>query len=192
LHGHVGLLLCTCAFWVFGGLALIPTWAYSTLAGWTFGLPLGLASALAGFLGAALVAYGIARRASGHGVIELISEKPKWQAVYDALLAGGFWRTLCIITLIRIPPAPPFAMTNVIMAAARAPVAPFAIGTVLGLAPRTAFVVFTAAGLEQLDFRDPQQSLGPLLLGLAAAAAVILILVALAKRAVDHMTRPEA
>lgn len=55
------------------------------------------------------------------------------------------------------------------MAAIKVPVGPFAIGTLLGLAPRTAAVVFVGAGLSQLDFSNRQQT------GMFAAGAVVTV-----------------
>ena len=185
-HGWVGVLAYVVAYWVLGGLALLPTYAHSALGGWAFGVGVGLSAALSSFAGAALVAYWIARKASGERVTQLIAEHPKMQAVYDALLRSGFWRSLAIITLVRIPAAP-FAMTNVIMAAARVPILPFGLGTLLGLIPRTAFVVITAAGASRLDLREANQ-IWVFLGSLAVAGVVVCIIAWIAKRTLERVT----
>jgi uncharacterized membrane protein YdjX (TVP38/TMEM64 family) len=53
-----------------------------------------------------------------------------------------------------VPPNAPFAASNVAMSALGVPVAPFGLGTVIGLAPRTTAVVMLGAGLSRLDFSN--------------------------------------
>jgi uncharacterized membrane protein YdjX (TVP38/TMEM64 family) len=146
-HPNAGPFMYAGGFALLAGFALLPTYAQSLLGGWAFGFRTGLTFALVGFGGASLIAYVVARKASGDHVIKLIDEHPKWRAVYDALLGRGFWRTLGIVTLVRIPPNSPFALTNLLMATVRVPVVPYLIGTLLGMAPRTAAVVYFGSGL---------------------------------------------
>ena len=170
-HDDIGLLLYIGAFTVLGGLALLPTYAQSLLGGWAFGLGFGLVAALTGFVGAALVNYAISWRVSGDRLEKLLAQHTKWNAVYRALLHSGFLKAVFIITLLRLPPNSPFAATNLAMAAIKVPLGPFALGTLLGLAPRTAAVVFVGAGLSTLDFADRQQT------WMFAAGAVVTIVV---------------
>src|ERR1051326_8412918 len=37
-HGGLGSLVYVVSFWFLGGFAIVPTYAYSGLAGWTFGV----------------------------------------------------------------------------------------------------------------------------------------------------------
>jgi uncharacterized membrane protein YdjX (TVP38/TMEM64 family) len=189
LHGHGGggAMVYIAGYWILGGLALLPTYTHSALGGWAFGFKSGLAAALLSFAGASLVAYAISRRAAGERVIQLIAEHPKWQAVYDALLKSGFWRSLFIVTLVRVPVAP-FAMTNVIMASARVPLGAFVFGTFLGLLPQTAFVVYTAAKAEKLDFGESNE-LAVFLVSMALAGLAVCLIAYLAKRTLDRVTR---
>ena len=150
-HGTAGVTLYATVFAVGSGFALLPTYSQAILGGWAFGFSPGLPAALAGFVGGALIGYGVARTASGDRVTALINEKPKWKAVYDALLGAGFWQTLGIVTLLRIPPNSPFAITNLVMAATRVPIVPYIIGTFVGMTPRTAVAVYLGTRLEQ-DF----------------------------------------
>ncbi len=147
-HQNAGLAIYTLVFALTSGLALLPTYAQALLGGWAFGVWIGVPAALVGFTGGALIGYAVARRASGERVTQLINEKPKWRAVYEALLGGGFWRTLGLITLLRIPPNSPFAITNLVMAATRVPLVPYIIGTIVGMAPRTAVAVYFGSRLE--------------------------------------------
>lgn len=56
--------------------------AESLLGGWAFGLSFGLAAALTGFVGAALVNYAIAWRVSGDRLEKLLAQHTKWNAVH--------------------------------------------------------------------------------------------------------------
>lgn len=168
-HDEIGLVLYVAAFTLLGGMALLPTYAQSLLGGWAFGLGLGMAAALTGFVGAALVSYAITWRWSGDRLERLLAQHTKWNAVSRALLRSGFARATCIVTLVRLPPNAPFAATNLALAAIKVPLGPYALGTLLGLAPRTAAVVFVGAGLAQLDVANRQQT------GLFAAGAVVTI-----------------
>ena len=56
-HDEVGVVLFVLLFAVTGGLALLPTYTPSLLGGWAFGIRLGLAATLLGFLGAATIGF---------------------------------------------------------------------------------------------------------------------------------------
>jgi uncharacterized membrane protein YdjX (TVP38/TMEM64 family) len=150
-HDGVGVAVYIAGFSVAAGLALLPTYAQAVLGGWSFGLAGGTAAALAGFGGAALIGYAIARRASGDRVVTLIESNPKWDAVYRALIRSGFWKTLLIVILVRVPSSP-FALTNLVMAATRVPLPTYILGTLLGMAPRTIAAVFIGSHMAELDF----------------------------------------
>jgi uncharacterized membrane protein YdjX (TVP38/TMEM64 family) len=149
-HGAWGVVLYVAGFVVLSGLALLPTYAQAVLGGWAFKFAVGFPAALAGFVGGAMLGYVVALTATGDRVVRLIDEQPRWRAVYDALLRGGFWKTLAIVTLIRIPLNSPFAITNLVMAATRVPPLVYCLGTAVGMAPRTAAAVLIAANLKEL------------------------------------------
>jgi uncharacterized membrane protein YdjX (TVP38/TMEM64 family) len=159
-----------------GGLALLPTHTIILLGGWAFGMTIGLPAALFGFNGGALIGYFVGRRAAGQRVVDVISENPKWQAIYDALLGGGFWKTLGYVTLLRLPPNSPFAMTNLVMAATRVPLGAYVLGTFFGMLPRATVVIALGAGLENLADADK-----PWWMFVVTIVLTIIILVVLAK-----------
>jgi uncharacterized membrane protein YdjX (TVP38/TMEM64 family) len=174
-HDELGVLLYVVGFALFAGLALLPTYAQAVLGGWAFGFAIGFPAALSGFLGGALLGYFVALRATGERVVRLIQEKPKWQAVHAALLHGGFWKTLLIITLVRIPLNSPFAITNLVMAATRVPLAAYALGTLVGMAPRTAAAVLIAANLREFTFEGtPQRWMWIASIGATLLAVVVI------------------
>ena len=143
-HQHTGALLYFSCFTALGGIGFMPTHAYSLLGGYAFGFKLGLALALASYLGASLLAYAVARLASGDRVVQIIAEHPKSKAVYEALLGSGFGKTLLITFLVRLTSSP-FAITNLILAATRVNLVAYVAATVVGMVPRTAALVYIAS-----------------------------------------------
>jgi len=185
-HGGLGLMLYVAGFMVLAGLAVLPTYALAVLGGWAFGLAVGCPAAIGGFLGASAIGYLIARRASGDRVVGIIQEHRKWQAVYEALLGSGFTRTLLIVTLLRLPPNSPFAITNLVLAATRVPPLTYLLGTLLGMSPRTAIAVFVGA---QVGFSG--RPAWVVVSGIVVAIVVIGIIGTLANQAIAKVTAAE-
>lgn len=181
-----GIPLYLLVFAILSGAAIIPARLQSILAGWTFGFRFGLPAAVGAFLGGAAVGYIIARRASGDRVTALVSEHPKWKAVHQTLVVGGFWKTLGIVALLRFPPNSPFALTNVVMAAARVAPLPYFAGTLLGMTPRTAVVVLAAARLTEFEKLDKPWWL--LVGGIAITIVALVILGVIGNRAIARVT----
>lgn len=153
-HGSAGALAYAAGFAVLSGLALLPTLAQSALGGFAFGMAVGVPAALAGFGGGAVIGYEIARRASGDRVVKAIEGKPQWKAVREAFVSGraggGFFKTLGTVTLLRLPPNSPFAITNLVMASVRVPRGPYVLGTLIGMAPRTAAAVWVGTRVQEV------------------------------------------
>jgi hypothetical protein len=80
-HGAIAVVVYAIAFAVLAGLSLLPTYAQAALGGWAFGVAWGLPAALVGFVGGAMIGYGLARRLSGDRIEAMIDKKPKWKAV---------------------------------------------------------------------------------------------------------------
>jgi uncharacterized membrane protein YdjX (TVP38/TMEM64 family) len=188
---EAGFVVYVLAFTLLGGLALLPTYAQTVLGGWAFGMPAGWLAAQSGFVGAALVGYVISRRVSGDRLEQLLAQHTTWNAVYAALLRSGFWRAVVIVALLRLPPNAPFAASNVALAALGVPLAPYTLGTLLGLAPRTFAIVLLGAGLARLDLASPA-SAAWLLGGLAVTVAALATLGWLANRALRKIEAASA
>ena len=152
----LGLLIYIVGFALCAGLAIFPTHIQAALGGWAFGVAVGLPAAYTGVLGAALLGYVIGIRATGDRAVRIIAEKPKWQAVYDGLMHGGFAKSLLIVLLVRLAVSP-FALTNLVLAAARVNPVAYALGTLLGLAPRTGAMVVLAVGLKEVTAETPHK-----------------------------------
>ncbi len=185
-HDGMGVTFYVVGFAVLAGLALLPTYAQAVLGGWAFGSVLGFAAAMAGFGGAALVGFGVARRASGDRVVDVIESNAKWKAVYRALVRSGFWRTLLIVTLVRLPSSP-FALTNLVMAATRVSLPAYILGTLLGMAPRTLAAVVIGAHLSTLDFGQAR-NLWLMGVGVAGILVVLAIIGQIANNALARVT----
>lgn len=132
-------------FIVAAGFGLLPTYAQAILGGWAFGPVLGTLLALAGFVGASIVGRAIARTVSHDRVDATIDAHPRARAVRDALIREGTFKTLGIVTLIRVPPNSPFSLTNLVLAGTRVPLWIYTVGTAVGMLPRTALVVWVAS-----------------------------------------------
>jgi uncharacterized membrane protein YdjX (TVP38/TMEM64 family) len=186
-HPAPGLVIYVGGFTALAGLSLLPTYACSMLGGWTFGFAVGFPASMTAFCGAALVSYVINALAAGDRVVEIIREHPKWEAVRVALLGCGFWKAFWIITLLRLPPYSPFAAANFILGTTRAPLIPYLLGTLIGMAPRTAAVVWAAAHASKLDFKDSTQ-IWIFVGGLIVTLGVIAVIGEMANKAVKRVT----
>lgn len=178
-HGAMGPWIYAAAFAVTAGLALLPTYSQSILGGWAFGLVGGYPAALAGFVGGAAIGYSIARPVASERVGKLIDEHPKWVAVRNALLGGGFWKTLGIVTLLRLPPNSPFAATNLVLASVRVPWHTYLIATAIGMTPRTAAAVWLGQRLhgEFSSVAAAMKEGQPLWMKIGAIAVTIVVVI---------------
>lgn len=186
--GLAGLALYIVVFAVTSGLAILPTFAQAALGGYAFGLTMGLPGALLGFLGGSMIGYLTARRITGDDALAGIRRHPKWHVVVRAFFPDaegdgshrGFWRTLGVIALLRLPPNSPFAVTNLVLASVRVDLVAFAVGTLIGMLPRTAVVVYLGTLVEgELTKDNSLASARPgwfLPVGIGLSVAVLLTL----------------
>jgi len=192
----LGLFMFAAGFALFAGIGLLPTYIQCGVAGFAFGLVHGSVVTMLGVLGAAALGYTIARRASGDRVLAMLAEAPKWLALRNALLGvdakgHGFWRTLGLVTLVRIPPNSPFALTNFLMASVKVSRPVFLLGTVIGLAPRTLLAVYIGASIKQTFSKEALEEggvRGIFWIGLGVSFLVVLVIVWIANRALKRIT----
>lgn len=189
--GMTGVAIYVVGFIVLAGCALLPTYSQAVLGGWAFKFALGFPAAMVGFAGASLIGYAIGVGASGDRIVELIRQKPKWNAVRDALAGGGFWKTLGLVTLLRIPPNSPFALTNLVMSSVRVPLLPYLLGTVIGMAPRTAVTVWIASQIQgALSEEGPHKPRWIIAASVGLTILVVVIIGQLANKAIERVTEP--
>ena len=145
--GTSAIVVYAVFFAITSGLGLLPTYAQALAGGWIFGLGSGTVAALAGFTGGAIIGRLACTGIASGGLDGVFAQDKKADAVRTALLGRGMLATTGIITLLRVPPNSPFALTNLALTACRAKWIPYIIGTAIGMSPRTAIVVgFGAAG----------------------------------------------
>lgn len=191
-HGIQGVAAYIACFALAGGFALLPTYAQAILGGWAFGLAVGYPAAMLGFVLAAMIGYELSLKASGDRVLRLIEEQPRWKVVVDSLVHRGFWRTFLIVSLVRLPPNSPFAITNLVLASTKVPRLPYLLGTLVGMAPRTGLAVSIGAGLGELLTKDAINDAKRqyVFWGIGAAIAVVLIIGHLGKKALERVSAP--
>lgn len=209
--GTLGLVIYILVFAITSGLAILPTFAQAALGGYAFGLALGLPGALMGFLGGSIIGYFVARFVTGDDAMKGVQKHPKWNVVIRSFFPDrsddggsgpehpGFLRTLGFITLIRFPPNSPFALTNIVLASVKVDIVPYAMGTLIGMLPRTAAVCYMGYLVEgELTSGDALKSARPgwfVWVGIGITVAVLLILARLGdlaiKKAIARGELPE-
>ncbi len=191
-HGSQGLAMYALGFAVLAGLAIAPTHVCAFLGGWAFGLTKGVIAALLGFLGGALLAYAIARPTAATRVERILAQNQKWKTIRDALVGGSSAKTLGIVTLLRVP-LTPFALTNLVLASVRVPLWIYMLGTLIGMIPRTAIVVWLGSQLQhQLASEASKQKPWWLVAGGIVLSLIVLwVCGAIANKALAKMTAPQ-
>lgn len=189
-HGFWGFVA---VFALSAGLGLLPTYAQAFLGGWVFGLKWGLAGSILGFSGGAAIGYLFARLVSGRSVDHWIDRHPRGRVIRDALVRGSTLRTFTIVTLLRLPPASPFALTNFALGATRVPFTLMLFATPLGMLPRTSIVCFLAASAVASGATDivSVYDTTPRVVFIGGIVATILVFVGIGKfaeRALQKMT----
>ena len=186
-HGGTGMLIYFLVAGFLMGVSFVPTYSCAIIAGWAFGFAVGMPLAMVTITASSLVAYVIGRWICRDRVIQVIRERPRWNAIHRSLLGDNALETIFVVTLLRIPPAAPFALANFVLAAARVPIVAYTIGTFIGVGPRTALATFAAAQLEQLRFKDVSDR-WMVIAGIVATVLVCVILGVLSNRALRQIT----
>jgi len=169
---EAGLALYVSIFIITAGLGVLPTVSQAILAGFAFGVSWGFPAALVGFGGASIIGYFIASVVARKRVEDEIHNHPKAAIIRDAFIRHGKVRALLILTLIRVPPNSPFALTNYAMSVSGVKLVPFLIATIVGMAPRTFAAVWIGA---QVGSWDEAKMPKWLVIGGIVLAVVILI-----------------
>lgn len=183
-------------FAVSAGLGLLPTYSQAFLGGWVFGLKMGLVGAIMGFTGGAAIGYMFSRMVTGESVDRWIEKHPKGRVIRDALARGSLPRTFLVITLLRLPPSSPFALTNFALGATRVPFWLAMLATPIGMLPRTAVVCFLAAaavssGATNIMKVYKETPSWAFFGGIAVSIAVIALIGWMAERALSQLVKPD-
>lgn len=193
--GGLGWVAYVIMFVVSAGIGFLPTYGQSLLGGWVFGFMYGFPGAMVGFVGGSVIGYAIAKRFSRHKVEDLIASNEKARKIREVLVGHGFWRTVMIVTIIRVPPNSPFALTNLVLASSGVKLLPYVIGTAIGMAPRTGIVTWVAseAAKRAPDIQTflTQQPRWLTLVGIGITLAAFGCLYVIAERALKAVTQDQ-
>ena len=184
---EIGTVIYVLFAWLVCGLSLLPTNVIGVLCGWAFGFPLGIALHLAAIVGASLISTHILSPLVGDNFQKFLAHHENAKILHKTLLNQNFKRTTLIITLLRLSPAMPFALTNLLMTAARVPLPAFLIGTFVGMLPRSAAVVFFGAGLSVLSLDEPF-NFWMFAFGVIATLISVIVISYFSKQALAKMT----
>ncbi|MDF1809678.1 MAG: VTT domain-containing protein [Phycisphaerales bacterium] len=185
VHIASGMSIYLVGFVLLAGFGCLPTVSQAILAGYAFGVPVGLGLALAGFGGASLVGYSVVSKVARSRVEQELVNKPKAKLLRDALLHASPKQALLIVTLVRVSPSSPFALTNLLLASLGVPRKIFFMGTVIGMLPRT-----LAAVLIGQQFTGWNGGIDkPQWLIIAGIIAIIVLVIVISKVAANALLR---
>jgi len=192
------------AIWIYAGgfalaagLALLPTYSLAVLGGWVFGAEHGFLGAIGGFTLGSAIGYLTGSLAGGARVERILEEQPKWKAVRDAILGQGNGvssiKTLAIVSLLRLPPNSPFALTNLVLSSLRVPFFIYIIATAIGMAPRTYLVALAASKVKAATELDSAgKGVWTIVISFALFFAIFMILNRMARKVLGRMTNSVA
>lgn len=175
------------AFWALG-ICCLPTYAYSVLGAYAFGFWGGTVTAILAYVGACAIAFSIARAIARDRVVPLVERYPKLAAVRHVLAEAGFARSLFVIALLRVSPASPFAISNVVLGASGVRWPAFALGSFIGVVPRTVAVCWIASQAGTLSF-DKGEGWWIFAVGVVATVIAIGVIGRLAHNELERMTK---
>jgi len=190
--GDSAFVVYALGFAACAGLGLLPTFAQAFAGGWILGFERALVGAGLGIGLAALLGFAVSRLVAGDAVRRLVDRHERWRVIRESLVGRGFGRSLLVVTLVRFPPNSPFALCNLALAASGVRLGPYLLGTLVGMAPRTAFVAWLgAATAASATDEDGRMSLFELAkdkpwmfaVGLASTIVVLVILGRIASHA---------
>jgi len=136
---------------------MLPSWIFIAMAGYLFGIPLGIGLAYLSTVTASLTVFAIGRTL-GH---EWAQQRLQGFAILKALDAAVVGNGLMIVTLTRLSLVLPLSLLNYAYSLTGVRFSHYAIGTAVGLIPAvTAYAVLGAsvdnlAGLVRGDYQNP-------------------------------------
>ncbi len=185
LHLATGMSIYLAGFVILAGFGCLPTVSQALLAGYAFGIPMGTLLALLGFGGASLVGYEVVSKIARSRVEQELVSKPKTKMLRDALLRASTGRALLIVTLVRISPSSPFALTNLLFASLGVRRGVFFLGTLMGMFPRTLAAVMIGQSFTGWNGGIDK----PRWLIVAGIVAIIVLLIVISKVSASALLR---
>jgi uncharacterized membrane protein YdjX (TVP38/TMEM64 family) len=131
-------------------VVIFPAEITNMVAGFTYGIPIGLAICVSGWFLSALGTY-VVGRVAGRPVIERLAGPPRVAAAEHLMERGG-WPFLLVVRLL---PFVPFSLVGYLAGATRVPFARFAWTSLIGAIPLIALAVVLGSRLEHFSISDP-------------------------------------
>lgn len=187
LHRKISGLIYL-ALYVVATVCLVPGLLLTLAGGALFGFAAGTALVSAGSLAGATAAFLVGRTLAREWVARRTAAWPRFRALDRALRARGFW----IVLLTRLSPAFPFNLLNYMYGISQVGLRDYILGSWLGMMPATALYVYAGAAAASLTkAASGHVQLGAsrwvlLGVGLAATAAVVVLVTRVARRQLDR------
>jgi len=159
-------------FALFTGSALLPTYALSFASGVFFGPVWGSLVAMFGVTFGALVGYAWGTLLARKRVMRVVEANPRVKLIRSAIIDRSIKDETVAVTLIRIPPNSPFALTNLIMSSLHVRLLPYFVGTFIGIAPRTLIAVALGVGIGEIAEAKSAGGRLRMAIGLAVGLAI--------------------
>jgi uncharacterized membrane protein YdjX (TVP38/TMEM64 family) len=191
--GLLGPVLLALA-WVPSALLFLPGSVLSLGAGFVFGLPLGVVTVSAGSVLGACAAFLAGRTLARHWVERKVAGSVRFQALAEAVKRNG----LRVVLLTRLSPLFPFNLLNYALGVTRVRFRDYLLGSWVGMLPGTVFYVYLGSAARSIaDVLAGRVDAGPwrmatFVIGLAATAAVALLLARAARRALREEAPPSS
>jgi uncharacterized membrane protein YdjX (TVP38/TMEM64 family) len=178
------------AAYVIAPILLIPGSLLTLGAGFLYGRFWGTVLVSPASVLAAAIAFALGRTALRERVDQRIASDPRLRAIDAAVGEKGFR----VVLLLRLSPVVPFSLLNYALGATRVRFWTYVGASVLGMLPGTfLYVSLGAAATSAAQLRGARAGLVPLVVGLAATIAVVVLLTLIARRALrDTLRQPEA
>lgn len=122
---------------IFLALGWMPTTFYSLLSGYLWGIE-SAPFVVGSYLIASLLGYYFSSLLDNGKLFTALDEKFPVNKVLTKLKESSFW----LAAFCRLSPALPFSVMNAMFAMAKYPLAPYLVGSLIGMLPRTCFALF--------------------------------------------------
>lgn len=187
VHGAGGLgVTAFAAAYVIAPLLLIPGSLLTLGAGFLYGRLWGTLLVSPASVLAAAIAFVLGRTVLRKRVEGRIASDPRLRAIDGAVAAKGFR----VVLLLRLSPVVPFSLLNYALGATRVGFWSYVGASFLGMLPGTfLYVSLGAAATSVAQLRGARAGLVPLVVGLAATIAAVVVLTLIARRALSDTLR---
>ena len=180
------------ALYIAAALLLVPGSILTLAAGALFGVVAGTLTVWIAATASAALAFLIARYFARDAVTQRLAHRTRFVAIDRAIGEQG-WK---IVGLLRLSPVIPFSISNYLYGLTSIPFGPYVLVSALAMLPATFFYVslgsVAAAGVETAvgtgDFDPSLLEWSVRVVGVAATAAVVILVTRLARKALRETT----